>query len=114
MALSAIVSATNSSENKRTKHLTQVPFSSILYMQLLQRNKPTSLTCIHNIDYDMDWDSDEYLFKVNWDKQYYKHLELAGYRMHPLVEEILVYSKSLDFKTIYIARADDFNEVESF
>ena len=40
-------------------------------MQLLQRNKPTSLTCIHNIDYDMDWDSDEFLFKVNWDKKYF-------------------------------------------
>ncbi|MEY4331465.1 MAG: hypothetical protein RLZZ196_203 [Bacteroidota bacterium] len=81
---------------------------------LLQANKPTSLTCLHNIDYDMEWDSDELVFKVEWDKKYYKYLELEGYRMHPLVEEILVYSKSLDFQTVYIARADDFDEVEMF
>lgn len=83
-------------------------------MKLLQRNKPTSLTCIHNIDYDMDWDSDEIVFKVDLDKKYVKYLETSGYTMHPLVPEILVYSRSFDFETVYIARAEDFDELEEF
>lgn len=82
-------------------------------MQLLQRNKPTSLTCIHNIDYDMDWDSDELIFQV-FSEKHWKQAYEQGYRTHKLVPEILVYSKSLDFETVYIARADDFDEVEMF
>jgi hypothetical protein len=34
--------------------------------------------------------------------------------MHRLVPEILVWNKALDFETIYIARAEDFDEVEMF
>lgn len=82
--------------------------------QLLKANKPTSLTCMHNLDYEMDWDSDEYLYKVDMDKRYIDHLERSGYRMHRLVPEILVWNKALDFETIYIARAEDFDEVEMF
>jgi hypothetical protein len=62
----------------------------------------------------MDWDSDEILFKVDLDKKYKTYLENEGYRMHPLVEEILVWSKSLDFQAVYIARAEDFDELEMF
>ena len=69
---------------------------------------------MHNLDYDMDWDSDEYLYKVDMDKRYINYLERSGYRMHRMVPEILVWSKALDFETVYIARAEDFDEVEMF
>jgi hypothetical protein len=82
-------------------------------MKLLQRNKPTSLTCVHNIDYDMDWDSDELIFQIFGDK-YWKAAYEQGYMTHDLVPEILVYSRKFDFETVYIAREDDFDEVEEF
>jgi hypothetical protein len=62
----------------------------------------------------MDWDGDEYLFKVDMDKRYTDYLERSGYRMHRMLPEILVWNKSLDFQTIYVARAEDFDEVEMF
>lgn len=83
-------------------------------MQLLIRNKPTNLVCTGNLEYEMDWDSDEQLFLVEHDDKIIKQLELDGYRMHPLVPEIIVWSKSLDFQTTYIARKEDFDEVEMF
>ena len=83
-------------------------------MQLLIRNKPTTLVCTGNIEYEMEWDSDEQLFLVEHDDKIIKQLEYDGYRMHPLVPEIIVWSKSLDFETVYIARAADFDEVEMF
>ena len=82
--------------------------------QLLQSNKPTTLVCMHNLDHEMEWDSNEYLFKVELDKKNLDYLEQQGYRMHPLVPEILVWGTELDFKTTYIARAEDFDEVEMF
>jgi hypothetical protein len=83
-------------------------------MQLLQRNTPTTLVCTGNLEYEMDWDSDEPLFLVEYDDKIIKHLEEFGYRMHPLVPEIIVWSKSLDFQTTYIARKEDFDYMEMF
>ncbi len=83
-------------------------------MQLLQRNKSTTLVCTHNTGYEMEWDSDEPLFLVKNDERIIKQLEIDGYRMHPLVPEIIVWSKSLDFQTTYIARKQDFDEMEMF
>jgi hypothetical protein len=82
--------------------------------QLLKANKPTSLTCIHNLDHEMEWDSEEYLYKVDMSDKYINFLDRSGYRMHRMVPEILVWNKALDFETIYIARAEDFDEVEMF
>jgi hypothetical protein len=82
-------------------------------MKLLQANKPTSLTCAQNIDYDIEWDSDEFIYQVFSDK-YWKAAYEQGYTIHNLVPEILVYSRKFDFETVYIARADDFDEVEMF
>jgi len=62
----------------------------------------------------MEWDSEEYLYKVDMSDKYINFLDRSGYRMHRMVPEILVWNKSLDFETIYIARAEDFDEVEMF
>lgn len=83
-------------------------------MQLLIRNKPTNLVCTGNLEYEMEWDSDEPLFLVEQDEKILKELELDGYRMHPLVPEVIVWSKSLDFQATYIARKEDFDEMEMF
>lgn len=83
-------------------------------MQLLKNNKPTTLVCTGNLDYEMEWDSDEPLFLIKYDDKIIKYIEDAGYRMHPLVPEIIVWSKSLDFETTYIARKEDFDELEMF
>lgn len=83
-------------------------------MQLLQRNKSTTLVCTHNINYEMEWDSDEPIFLIKYDDKIIKQLEHDGYHMHPLVPEIVVWSKSLDFQTTYIARKEDFDELEMF
>lgn len=82
--------------------------------QLLVRNKATNLVCTGNPDYEMEWDSDEPLFLVQYDEKIVKQLEEFGYRMHPLVPEIIVWSKSLDFQTTYVARKEDFDEMEMF
>jgi hypothetical protein len=83
-------------------------------MQLLRRNTPTNLVCTHNLDYEIQWDSDEPLFLVKHDDKILKELERDGYHMHPLVPEIIVWSKALDFQTTYIARKEDFDEMEMF
>lgn len=83
-------------------------------MQLLQRNKPTTLVCTGNTEYEMDWDSNEPLFLIENNDKIIKELENDGYRMHPLVPEIIVWSKSLDFQTTYIARKEDFDYMEMF
>lgn len=83
-------------------------------MQLLQRNKPTTLVCTGNLEYEIEWDSDEPLFLIENNEKIIKHLEYDGYRMHPLVPEVIVWSKSLDFQTTYIARKEDFDWMEMF
>lgn len=83
-------------------------------MQLLQRNKPTNLVCTGNTEYEMEWDSEEPLFLIENNDKIIKQLEDDGYRMHPLVPEIIVWSKSLDFQTTYIARKEDFDYMEMF
>jgi hypothetical protein len=82
--------------------------------KLIKANKPTSLVCLHNIEYEMPWNSDEPIFQIAMDKKHIDYLDREGYRMHPLVPEILVWSKSLHFQTIYIARKEDFDELEMF
>lgn len=83
-------------------------------MQLLQRNKPTTLVCTGNLEYEMEWDSEEPLFLIEYNDKIIKYIEADGYRMHPLVPEIIVWGKSLDFQTTYIARKEDFDELEMF
>lgn len=83
-------------------------------MQLLLNNKPTSLTCLNNTEYEMEWDSDDYLFKVDFNNKNLAVLAEQRYHMHDLVSEILVWSKKLDFESVFIARAEDFDEVEMF
>lgn len=83
-------------------------------MQLLTRNKPTNLVCTANPDYEMQWDSDEVLFLVEQDEKILQELDRNGYRMHPLVPEIIVWSKALDFQTTYVARKEDFDYMEMF
>ena len=83
-------------------------------MQLLQANKPTTLICTGNPEYEMEWDSDEPIFLVKYDEKILKELDEQGYRMHPLVPEIIVWSKSLDFQTTYVARKEDFDYMEMF
>lgn len=82
--------------------------------QLLRANKPTTLVCTNNLDHEMEWDSDEMLFLVEYDDKIIKELESDGYRMHPLVSEIIVWGKQLDFNTTYIARKEDFDYLEMF
>jgi hypothetical protein len=82
--------------------------------QLLRANKPTTLVCTNNLDHEMEWDSDEMLFLVQYDDKILKELENDGYRMHPLVPEIIVWGKQLDYQTTYIARKEDFDELEMF
>lgn len=82
--------------------------------QLLRANKPTTLVCTNNLDHEMEWDSDEMLFLVEYDDKIIKELESDGYRMHPLVPEIIVWGKQLDFSTTFIARKEDFDEMEMF
>ena len=82
--------------------------------QLLVRNKPTNLVCTGNLEYEMDWDSDDVLFLIEHDEKILTQLDRDGYRMHPLVPEIIVWSKSLDFETTYIARKEDFDYLEMF
>jgi hypothetical protein len=82
--------------------------------QLLRANKPTILVCTNNLDYEMEWDSEDMLFLVEYDDKILKELERDGYRMHPLVPEIIVWGKQLDFQTTYIARKEDFDELEMF
>jgi hypothetical protein len=77
-------------------------------------NKPTTLVCTGNIEYEMEWDSLEPLFVIKQTDKIIKELEGQGYRMHPSVPEVIVWSKSLDFKTTYIARKEDFDEMEMF
>jgi hypothetical protein len=83
-------------------------------MQLLIRNKPTNLVCTGNLDYEIEWDNDEPLFLIEYNDKILTQLDRDGYRMHPLVPEIIVWSKSLDFQTTYIARKEDFDEMEMF
>jgi hypothetical protein len=59
----------------------------------------------------MEWDSDELVFQV-FSEKHWKQAYEQGYMTHELVPEILVYSRSFDFETVYIARADDFDLVE--
>ena len=80
--------------------------------QLLIRNKPTTLVCTGNIDYEMEWDSDEMLFLIDNNEKIIKEVNRQGYYMHPMVPEIIVWSKQLDFSTTYIARKEDFDELE--
>jgi len=80
--------------------------------QLLIRNKPTTLTCTGNVDYEMEWDSDELLFLIDNNDKILKELDLQGYHMHPLVPEIIVWGRTLDFSTTYVARKEDFDELE--
>jgi hypothetical protein len=82
--------------------------------QLLRANKPTTLVCTGNLDHEMEWDSDEMLFLIEYDEKIIKELENDGYRMHPLVPEIIVWGKQLDFSTTFIARKEDFDELEMF
>jgi hypothetical protein len=60
----------------------------------------------------MDWDSDELLFLIDNNDKILKELDLQGYRMHPLVPEIIVWGRTLDFSTTYVARKEDFDELE--
>lgn len=83
-------------------------------MQLLVNNKPTTLLCTGNTEYEMEWDSSEPLFLIEQNDKILRDLDEQGYRMHPLVPEIIVWSKSLDFETTYIARKEDFDELEMF
>ena len=83
-------------------------------MQLLRANKPTTLVCTSNLEHEMEWDRDEPLFLIKNNDKIIKELETDGYRMHPLVPEIVVWSKSLDFQTTYIAREEDFDKLEMF
>lgn len=62
----------------------------------------------------MEWDSEDMLFLVEYDDKILKELERYGYRMHPLVPEIIVWGKQLDFQTTFIARKEDFDELEMF
>lgn len=82
--------------------------------QLLRANKPTTLVCTGNLDYEIEWDSEDMLFLVEHNEKILKELEHYGYRMHPLVPEIIVWGKQLDFQTTYIARKEDFDELEMF
>jgi len=82
--------------------------------QLLRRNKPTTLVCTGNPDHEMEWDSDDMLFLVKYDDKIVKQLEEFGYRMHPAVPEIIVWGKQLDFGTTFVARKEDFDELEMF
>lgn len=74
--------------------------------QLLVRNKPTHLLCLHNQDYEMQWDSDQPVFFINHEK---RHGEI-----NHMIGEMLVYSPSFDFKSVYIARQEDFDQIEMF
>ena len=85
-----------------------------LYMQLLTNNKPTTLVCTANVEYEMEWESLEPLFLIKHNDKIIKELEDQGYRMNPLVPEVIVWSRSLDFKTTYVARKEDFDEMEMF
>jgi hypothetical protein len=80
--------------------------------QLLIRNKPTTLVCTGNIDYEINWDRDDMLFLIDNNDKILKELDLQGYHMHPLVPEIIVWGRSLDFSTTYVARKEDFDELE--
>jgi len=80
--------------------------------QLLIRNKPTTLICTGNTEHEMEWDSDDMLFLIENNDKILKELERDGYHMHPLVPEIIVWGKQLDFQTTYIARKEDFDELE--
>ena len=82
-------------------------------MKLLQDNQTTNLICLGNIDYEIEWNSEEFVHLVTNDKLWKEAYE-QGYMTHELVPEILVYSNKFDFKTVYIARAEDFDEVEMF
>lgn len=82
--------------------------------QLLRANKPTTLVCTGNLAYEIEWDSDEMLFRIDNNDKILKELERDGYRMHPLVPEIIVWGRGLDFQTTYIAREEDFDELEMF
>ena len=82
--------------------------------QLLRANKPTTLVCTGNLAYEMEWDSDDMLFLIENNDKILKELERDGYRMHPLVPEIIVWGRGLDFKTTYIARKEDFDYLEMF
>jgi hypothetical protein len=80
--------------------------------QLLVRNKPTTLVCTGNIEYEMEWNSDDMLFLIDNNEKIIKELNHQGYHMHPLIPEIIVWSRSLDFSTTYVARKEDFDELE--
>lgn len=62
----------------------------------------------------MEWDSNEPLFLIENNDKILKELEDNGYILHPLVPEIIVWSKSLDFETTYVARKEDFDYMEMF
>jgi hypothetical protein len=78
-------------------------------MKLLQANKPTNIWCIHNPDYEMEWDNDDYVFYVEYDEKYKNYQEI-----NERIGEFLVYSPKFDFKSVYVGRREDFDEVEMF
>lgn len=82
--------------------------------QLLRRNKPTTLVCTGNTEYEINWDGDDMLFLIENNDKILNELQLDGYRMHPLVPEIIVWGRQLDFGTTYVAREEDFDYMEMF
>jgi hypothetical protein len=60
----------------------------------------------------MEWNSDDMLFLIDNNEKIIKELNHQGYHMHPLIPEIIVWSRSLDFSTTYVARKEDFDELE--
>jgi hypothetical protein len=82
--------------------------------KLLVRNKPTSLICTGNPEYEIDWDRDEIVFQINADKRQRDYLEDMGIPLNDMIGEILVWSRSFDFSTVYVARSEDFDVVEDY
>jgi hypothetical protein len=80
--------------------------------QLLVRNKPTTLICTANPDHEMEWDSDDMLFLIDNDEKIIKELNSFGYYLHPMIPEIIVWGRQLDFKTTYVARKEDFDWID--
>jgi len=80
--------------------------------KLLRRNKPTTLVCTANPDHEMEWDSDDMLFLIDNDEKIIKELNRFGYYLHPMVPEIIVWGRQLDFSTTYVARKEDFDWID--
>lgn len=77
--------------------------------QILIRNKPTTLICTGNPDHEILWDSDEMVFLIDADKKMRAYLEDMGIPLNDIIGEIVVWSKSFDFKTTYVGRKEDFD-----